>query len=72
MSQHSSPEEYLRLTDTVQVVVKFQTLDHTFNSLFPVHEAPGNGIRSEQFISLSEFLEENPVGEALTANTDAF
>lgn len=44
---------------------------HVFASLLSVHEALGNHIGCEQFVTLSEFLERNSVWEALSANTDA-
>ncbi len=39
--------------------------------LLAVHEATWNDIWGEQLITLSEFLEDDAVGEALPADTDS-
>lgn len=72
MGQDSSPEKDLGLTDPVQVPVQFQSLDHVLASLLAIHEPLGNDVGREQFITLSEFLERNPIGEALATDPDAF
>ena len=70
MSQNSSTEEDLGLTNTVKAGVQLESLDHFLASLLAVHESLGNDVGCQQFVSLPELLEGNPVGETLTTDTD--
>jgi len=70
MSQNSGAEENLGLTNPVEVGVQFQGLDHLVTSLLAVHEALRNDVGSEEFVTLAELLERDPVGETLPADTD--
>lgn len=45
---------------------------HPLHSLLAVHESSGDGIWREDLIALTELLEQDAVGEALTTDTDAF
>ena len=72
MCQNSGAEENLGLTDPVQVRVQLEGLDHLVASLLAVHESLGNDIGSQEFVTLTELLEGDPVGEALSADTDTF
>ncbi len=71
MSKNSGAEENLGLTDPVQVGVQLQSLDHLVASLLAVHESFGNDVGSEELVTLSELLEGDSIGEALSADTDA-
>jgi len=46
--------------------------NHFCTSILAVHESSWNNIRSQQFITLAEFLENNPVWETLPTNSDSF
>ena len=70
MSQHSSTEEDLGLTNAVKAGVQLESLDHFLASLLAVHESLGNDVGCQQFVSLPELLEGNPVGESLAADSD--
>jgi len=72
MCQNSGAEENLGLTDPVQVCVQLEGLDHLVASLLAVHESLGNDIGCQEFVTLTELLEGDPVGEALSADTDTF
>ena len=71
MSQNSSTEEDLGLTNTVKAGVQLESLDHFLASLLAVHESLGNDVGCQQFVSLPELLEGDPVGESLSADSDA-
>ena len=70
MSQNSSTEEDLGLTNAVKAGVQLESLDHFLASLLAVHESLGNDVGCQQFVSLPELLEGNPVGESLAADSD--
>ena len=72
MSQNTSSEKDLGLSNSVEVSVKFQCCNHVFTSFFAIHEPFWNNIGCEEFISLSELLERDSVGETLSANSDSF
>ena len=72
MRQDSGPEEDLGLTDPVQIPVQLQSSNHVLTSFLSIHESLGNDIGSQEFISLTELLERDPVGESLPANPDSF
>ena len=45
---------------------------HFLAGLLAIHEALGDDVGSEQFITLPELLEEDPVGESLATDPDSF
>lgn len=49
MGEDAGPEEYLRLTDAIEIPVELQALDHRFACLFAVHETWKNlmGLENE-------------------------
>ena len=71
MHHHARAEEYLALSDTVQALVYRKDLQDLHAGLTCVHKAFGNAPRREDLVSLSELLEEDPVWEALSADTDS-
>merc|ERR1712042_20124 len=72
MSKYASTEEYFRLTDSIQVGIHFQTIDHLFCSFASVHESLRNNTRAQNLVSLTKFLEKDSIRKTLSTNTDAF
>ena len=68
---------------TLHVAIKIQVkltnkkklylgLHHFFHSFLSIHETFWNSTGRKDFISLSELLEENPVGETLSTDSNTF
>lgn len=50
---------------------KIEPLYHVLTGLLAVHEATRYDVGGEQLIALPELLEQDPVGESLSADSDA-
>jgi len=46
--------------------------NHFCTCILSIHESSRNNVRSQQFVSLAEFLEDDPVREALATDADSF
>ena len=57
MSEHTSSEEHLGLSDSVQIRVDLQVVDHHPNRLFAVDEVLRDHVRAQNLVSVTELLE---------------
>jgi len=46
--------------------------DHFSAGILAIHKAARNNVWRQQLVSLTEFLEQNPVWKALPTNADSF
>jgi len=54
----------------ISMIIK-NALYHFLDSQFAIHESSWDGAGREDLVSLSELLEQDPVGESLATDTDA-
>ena len=65
MGKDSAPEEDLTLPDPVEVFIQIQGIDHLDHGFLAIHDVLREDVRSQNLVSLAEFLKRDTVRKAL-------
>ena len=72
MSEHASSEEHLGLSDSVQIRIDLQVVDHHADGLLAVDKVLRDHVRAQNLVSVTELLEWHSAKQILSMTISQF